>query len=278
MFNKSIKAIIATFFIIPFVFSGCDDTARSLTYPAPPDSRVPIINADHDRLIEVDANGKKARAIFTRNGKKLVVLLHGNACTINAMSDYARRFHQIGYSTLLIEYPGYGISSDETPSEKMIYRHTCTLLSSVQKNNAFNREDVLLFGQSLGTGVAMELASRKLAGKVILVSPFTSMKDVARFHYPDLLVSIILSENYDSLSKAPLVDVPVLIIHGEKDRVVPHHMGMMLHNKLKHSSIISIHGAGHNDIHYYFDSKLWKKIISFIKTGNQQLMKNEKQE
>ncbi len=249
---------------------GCDDAARSFIYPAPGHYRVPVISKDRDRVIEVTSAHRTARAVFTPAGNRLVVFFHGNGCTIDAMKMYARKLHEQGYSTLLVEYPGYGISSGHTPSEKKIYADTLSMLTHVQDTYSFKKADTILFGQSLGTGVAMEIAIHDLAERAILVSPFTSLRDTAKHHYPDFLVSLTLSEDYDSLSKASSVDIPVLIIHGEKDRVVPHAMGSRLHEKLKHSSIISIHGAGHNDIHYYFDSRLWGKIVSFIEKDDQE--------
>lgn len=248
---------------------GCDETVRSFLYPVPGHYQIPVIRKDKDRLLEVPSAERTARAIFTPAGNDLVVFFHGNGCTIHAMEDYARKLHTYGYSTLLVEYPGYGISSGHSPSEKSIYADAFSMLKHVQDTHSFKKSHTILFGQSLGTGVAMELAARHMAGLVILVSPFTSMRDVAKHHYPDMLVSMLLSENYDSISKASSVDIPVLVIHGEKDRVVPHAMGLRLHEKLKHSSIISIHGAGHNDIHYYFDSRLWTQIVSFIEKGIQ---------
>lgn len=244
---------------------GCEDTGRSLVYQPPPGIVMDIDSSRSSLLVEVNSGKRLSRGIFTQSGESLVVFFHGNACTINAMTDYAKALQQRGYSILLVEYPGYGISSEYSPAEERIYSDANTLVSYIQKKYHFDKRHTVLFGQSLGTGVAMELAARGTGGKLVLVSPFSSLAAVAKHHYPDFLVSMVLSEKYDNISKADKVTNPVLIIHGKKDRVVPYRMGEALTGKLKNARMFSIHGAGHNDIYYYFDSKLWNEIDVFIK-------------
>lgn len=251
--------------MITCIQPGCEDTGRSLVYQPPQAAPIRVDSLAPSLLVEVDSGRRMSRGIFTQSGKSLVVFFHGNACTINSMTDFASALQQRGYSTLLVEYPGYGISSEYSPAEERIYRDANTLVSYIQKKYHFDNRHTVLFGQSLGTGVAMELATRGTGGKLVLVSPFSSLVAVAKHHYPGFLVSIVLSETYDNLTKADNVTVPVLIIHGKKDRVVPYRMGEVLTRKLKNARMFSIHGAGHNDIYYYFDSRLWNEIDVFIK-------------
>ncbi len=254
--------------VIFIIFAGCENTGRSLVYQPPPGRPVHVESSGYPVLVEVNSGKRMSRGLFTQSGELLVVFFHGNACTINAMKDYANALQQRGYSTLLVEYPGYGISSEYSPAEEKIYRDAHLLISHIQKKYHFENRHTVLFGQSLGTGVAMELATRGTGGKLILVSPFSSLVAVAKHHYPDFLVSMVLSEKYDNISKATRVTIPVLIIHGKKDRVVPYRMGETLTGKLKNARMFSIHGAGHNDIYYYFDSRLWNEIDIFIKDGH----------
>ncbi len=246
---------------------GCENTGRSLVYQPPPEATMHVGNSGSTLLVEVNSGKRLSRGIFTKSGESLVVFFHGNACTINAMTDYAKALQQRGYSTLLVEYPGYGISSEYSPEEEKIYRDALMLVSHIQKKYHFANKHTVLFGQSLGTGVAMELAARGTGGKLVLVSPFSSLVDVAKYHYPDFLVSMVLSEKYDNIMKAGKVILPVLIIHGKKDRVVPYRMGEALTGKLKNARMFGINGAGHNDIYHYFDSRLWNEIDVFIREG-----------
>lgn len=262
------SVMIIRIFLLLIIFipnTGCEDTGRSLVYQPPPATPMRISSLAPSLLVEVDSGRRISRGIFTQSGKSLIVFFHGNACTLNSMSDFASALQKRGYSTLLVEYPGYGISSEYSPAEEIIYRDARMLVSFVQEKYHFDNQHTVLFGQSLGTGVAMELAAQGTGGKLILVSPFSSLVDVAKHHYPDFLVSMVLSEKYDNISKADKVTVPVLIIHGKKDRVVPYRMGEVLTGKLKNARMFSIHGAGHNDIYYYFDSRLWNQIDVFIK-------------
>ena len=93
---------------------------------------------------------------------------------------------------------------------------------------AIIKNDIILYGESLGTGVATELASNNKFAGVILESPFTSIADAAKIYYPYLPINILLKDRYDSKNKIKKINSPILIMHGKKDNIVPQKMGLEL--------------------------------------------------
>ena len=114
-----------------------------------------------------------------------------------------------------------------------------------------------MYGESLGTGVAVELAQKNIFSGVILESPYTSMENAAKIYYPYLPVKILLKDKFDSIKKIKNIKLPILIMHGKKDTIVPFSMGFELFNKA-------------NKPKYYFFPDYDDHMMSF----NDQLMKN----
>ena len=90
---------------------------------------------------------------------------------------------------------------------------------------------IILYGESLGTGVAVELAQKNIFNSIILESPFTSMAKTAKIYYPYLPVNLLLKDKYDSINKIHKITKPILIMHGMKDDLVPYIMSVELFNK-----------------------------------------------
>lgn len=110
------------------------------------------------------------------------------------------------------------------------------------------RERIVLSGQSLGTGVAITLAAKGWGTKVVLLSPYTSLPDVAARAIPFLPVRLLMLDRFDSASRAPQVDRPVLVLHGDRDRVIPVDLGEALAAKFPRGRFVEIAGSGHNDL------------------------------
>ena len=104
------------------------------------------------------------------------------------------------------------------------------LLSGLIKKK-INNNQIILYGESLGTGVAVEIGKKNIFNSIILESPFTSIEESAKIYYPYLPVRLLLKDKYDSLSKINAVKTPILIMHGKKDDIVPFFMGKELFEK-----------------------------------------------
>jgi len=163
---------------------------------------------------------------------------------------------------LAVEYPGYGISrADGASTESSVYAAGAAALDYLRSQGY---ADVVLAGQSLGTGVAAELASRGLGSRLVLVSPYTSLVATARVHYPWLPVGLLLRDRFDTASKAARIDVPVLLLHGSDDEIVPASMSAELEHLFPHATRVVIQGAHHNDLLWSHRPELRAAISGFL--------------
>jgi fermentation-respiration switch protein FrsA (DUF1100 family) len=181
-----------------------------------------------------------------RQSKPVILYFHGNG---GALRHRVPRFLELiadGIGLVALEYRGYGGSSGH-PSEK-------GLIADADAAYAFATEryptkQLVLWGESLGSGVAVALAARKPVGRVILEAPFTSAADVASRHYPFLPVSLLMKDQFRSDLRIGKVTAPIMILHGVKDRVVPFSQGERLF-ELAHQPkrIVRFLDAGHDDL------------------------------
>jgi len=181
-----------------------------------------------------------------REGSRLVTLfLHGNAGNI---TDRTRRIQEIvgaGSSILMLDYRGYGKSSGR-PSEQGLYRDSeAGFIYLLGKG--YRAEQIVLHGESLGSAVAIDLASRRPCAGLILEAPFTSASDVAATVVP--FAGPLLVRSYNSLPKIRWIRAPKLFMQGDRDEVVPLWIGQKLFAAAQGSKTFwVIPGAGHNDI------------------------------
>jgi pimeloyl-ACP methyl ester carboxylesterase len=180
------------------------------------------------------------------DGSRLVTLfLHGNAGNITYHAPHIQEIVAAGSSVLMLDYRGYGKSSGR-PSEQGLYRDSeAGFIYLLDKG--YRAEQIILHGESLGTAVAIDLARRRPCAALILEAPFTSASDVAGTLVP--FIGPLLIRSYNSLPKIPLIQVPKLFIHGDRDETVPLRLGQELFRAAQGSKTFwIIPGAGHNDI------------------------------
>ena len=137
--------------------------------------------------------------------------------------------NKLDLNILIISWRGFSGNEGE-PSEKNLY-HDAKEAVKWLNNRGVDNKNIILYGESLGTGVATELGKRNIFAGIILESPFTSIAKAAKIYYPYLPVNIILQDRYDSIEKIQSINIPVLIMHGKKDNIVPQKMGLDLFEK-----------------------------------------------
>jgi pimeloyl-ACP methyl ester carboxylesterase len=233
---------------------------RPFVFPAPRHS--PPAIADAHVLEAHTEDGKTARALLLTAPSSLgtIVFWHGNGELASDRGDWAHIFVSHGYSVVLAEYRGYGISKDEgTTTERGIYADAEAVLSAIGTPN----DHVVLMGFSMGTGVAVEMASRGHGRAMVLLAPYTSIPDVAARRIPVLPMRLLMRDKLDSRSKAAGIDMPVLVAHGDADTIVPFDMGETLAHTFPHGRFLPVPGAGHVDL-FGSDDKLVQKIVDFL--------------
>lgn len=208
---------------------------RAMIFPAPANVREP-----KNGLVR-----GKGFAALHRPGTPTVVHLHGNAEQLADSEWLADKFGEHGIGFYAVEYPGYGLSASTPVSEEAIYATVEAALVSLEET--VPREQIILQGQSLGSGVAVEMAKRGHGSKLMLVSPYTSIPDVAAAVFP-LLPKFLVRDRFDSASKAPDIKLPVLLVHGSEDEIVPSQMSRTLATLFPSVTLRMIDGARHNDL------------------------------
>jgi len=212
--------------------------------------------------IEVENEIKLKSWLINKDLKKLKTLLifHGNAGDLSNRIYKLNELNKLEINILLISWRGFS-GNKGSPTEKNLYKDAEAAIKWLNKKNVSNNQ-IILYGESLGTGVAVEMANKDDFNSIILESPFTSIENSAKIYYPYLPVKYLLKDRYDSISKINMVKSPIMIMHGEKDDVVPFSMGKKLFEKAnspKHSYFTST-----DDHMMEFNSELLNEIKNFI--------------
>ena len=194
---------------------------------------------------------------------------HGNAGNISHRLENLKLLHdELGVSILLFDYRGYGRSQGK-PSEEGTYRDGEAALAYLRTQQGVDPEKIVFFGRSLGSAVAVELATRHTPYALILESPFPSIPYMARRTYPYLPVWPLLQTKYDSLAKIGSVQTPTLVLHGDQDDTVPLEAGRKVFEAApgpKEFHIIQ--GASHNDTYTVGGSEYFRVLQRFIESSD----------
>jgi fermentation-respiration switch protein FrsA (DUF1100 family) len=182
--------------------------------------------------------------------KTTLLWFHGNAGNMGHRVDQLRDLHhELGVNILMIDYRGYGRSEGQV-TEAGTYQDAQAAYDYLVKRVDLDPLGIVAYGQSLGSAVAVDLAMNRRLSGLILEAPFTSIRAMAAFHYPWLPFGGLLSTRYDSLVKIGKVGVPLLILHGDKDEIVPYRQGEILYDAAPSPKrFYTISGAGHNDVY-----------------------------
>lgn len=201
-----------------------------------------------------------------RQGQPTVLYFHGNAGSLAMRADSIHRFQRLGRGILMMSYRGYS-GSTGSPSEAA--NHADALAAyQVLVDAGVGPTDIILYGESLGTGIAVRLASRKPVAGLILEAPFTSIVEVGAKAYPFLPVRLLMQDRYESLELIRAIEVPLLVLHGARDRIIPVEMGTAMHTAAPGPKEIAIFAmAGHNDQHLFGSDQIVNCWIDRLRAG-----------
>ncbi len=197
-----------------------------------------------------------------RGGKPTILFFHGNGGAVNHRAHRFRALMADGFGIFMLGYPGYG-GSEGKPSEAA-FLEGARLAYQYLRDAGLEPANIVLYGESIGSSVAVQLAATVSAKGLVLEAPMSSGIDVAREHYPWLLAGLLMKDSYRSIDYIQQIDMPMLVIHGEEDRIIPIGLGERLFDEaLEPKTFVRIPGAGHNDLHLYVTDEI---AADFIET------------
>ncbi len=245
---------------------------RDLMYAARRSNELSASQLDpgNDRLIDLEItthDGLTLRGLLLRGvperraaaGEKLVVCFPGNAGHRGHRYFDCQEFADLGFDVVMFDYRGYG-DNPGRPNETDIVEDAWALWQLLTKGQHIPPEQIILFGESLGGGVAVQLAARacragETPGGLVVQSTFSSMTEAAQSNYPFLPVSLLLLDRYPSIDHIRAVDCPLVILHGDADTIVPFELGRKLYDAAPPASangtpkqFIRLEGLNHNNV------------------------------
>ena len=195
---------------------------------------------------------------------KTIVYFHGNAGKLENRIYKLNYFKEMDVNFLIIAWRGFS-GNNGKPSEKGLYEDGKSTITWL-KNLGLLDEDIIIYGESLGTGIATELAQNNNYAGLILETPFTSMIEAAKNFYPYIPVGLLLKDKYKNDKKILNINIPLLVMHGEADQIVPFWMGKKIYemaNQPKYSYFTKF-----DDHMMEYDEKLISALKTFFKSLN----------
>ncbi|MFH1460595.1 MAG: alpha/beta hydrolase [Candidatus Omnitrophota bacterium] len=264
---KNILFILACIIILYFYTWYLEQ--KSLYYPlsqleaTPADNNINYEDVYFFTKDKIKLNGWFIPAL---NSKYTVILFHGNGGNISHRIEKINFFHQLQISVFIFDYRGYG-KSRGFPSEPGLYQDAAAayrwVLARMSKDNT--KQKIIVYGESLGGAVALDLAIKQEVSAVILESTFTNVRDMAKIFYP-FLPEIVIKSKFDSISKVANLKVPLLCMHSVNDDIVPYTLGKRLFERALPPKIFLELTGGHNESFYL--------SILKIKNGIENLLEN----
>jgi len=195
---------------------------------------------------------------------KTILYLHGNAGSLENRIHKVNHFNDMNINFLLLAWRGFNGNAGK-PTEQGLYQDAKNAVRWLM-NQGISEENIIIYGESLGTGVATEIAQKKNFAGVILESPFTSMVAAGKSKYPIFPIKLLLKDKYESDKKIKNIMSPILVMHGEDDQIVPFWMGKKIYeiaNQPKYSYFTK-----YDDHMMEFDENLVLALKTFIKSLN----------
>ncbi len=193
--------------------------------------------------------------------RQVIIWFHGNTGDVSQTANSVLPFIHEGYGVLMPEYRGFS-TNPGTPSEKGFYSDARAFMLWLQAQGVPETRTIV-YGQSLGSGPAVQMANEfPLVSTLVLEAPFTSALDVASRNYPFVPTDMMLKDRYDNMSKIKSIRAPLIVVHGERDTVIPFIYGKTLFDAAPEpKSMIAIPDGGHNNL---YESNIQEKIISLL--------------
>lgn len=255
--------------LLVFSLSGCEAIINFFAFF--PDKRNVL---DSDALpagvqeVEIlQQDGPKLVALYlaAADSNKVVIYFHGNAGNIYHRLETLLKLKEMGVNVLGVSYRGYG-KSEGKPNEKGFYQDGLSAYDYVTESLGFSAEQIILMGRSIGSTVAVNTAQNRNIHQLLLVSPLFSASEQAKSMGLGWF-SFVAKGVFDNAAKIQQINSPLLVIHGSRDEVIPYSSGVKLFEKAPNpKKLVTIEGAGHNNLQGRFYNQYWSAIEQFLTT------------
>ena len=195
---------------------------------------------------------------------KTILFFHGNAGSLKNRTYKLNHFKDLNLNFLIIAWRGFNGNKGK-PNEIGLYEDAESAIRWLKKRG-IEEKNIILYGESLGTGIAVEVAQNKNYAGVILESPFTSMVNMGKKYYPFFPVSLLLKDKFESEKKIKNILIPILIMHGTVDKIVPYDMGKKMYELANEPKFFYSQEYGDHMVEY--DEKLLSALKKFILSLN----------
>lgn len=193
-----------------------------------------------------------------------ILLFHGNGENVTFDAGWLDALRNLNIAVAAVDYPGYGLS-EGSPTEESLVESGVAALAALRARSEIDKNKIVLLGSSIGTGVAVAVAAREKTAGVILQSPFDSLANVAMAHYP-IFPRFLLRTTFDSLSRIVNVTSPILILHGDRDSIIPIAHGRALAAAGKTvRAFQTVDGAGHNNLMAVASARYFTWVREFVR-------------
>lgn len=252
MMATATKIILICAIVYAIIIAIAFVAQRKLTYFPSTTHVLPIdIGLENvEELTLTTPDGERVLAWYGRAqpGQPTLLYFHGNGGNLAVRSERMRRYLQRGRGMLMMTYRGYSGSSG-SPSERANLADARLAYDRLIADGVAPA-DIVLYGESLGSGIATRLATQVPVGGIILESPYTSIAEVGQSRYPFLPVRYLMQDRYEQLGCIGGIRAPLLVVHGQRDRVVPFEMGEAVFKAAPEpKEFLPLPRAGHNDHH-----------------------------
>ena len=261
-FNIFYILLLVYFLIIIFLFFY----QRKLLYHPGENNYLDDASLNHKiEKVYISSDQKLVAWYFKKNPKyKTLLFFHGNAGKIDNRIYKLNEFSKLNINYLIFAYRGFS-GNEGKPSEIGLYKDARAVKYWLNLNNVQDNE-IILYGESLGSAVAVDLAKEFDFSGIILESPFTSMQKLAKIYYPYLPIRLLLKDKYKTDKKILYVNSPILIMHGKKDKIVPFFMGKKMFNLAKSPKYSFF--VDYDDHMMDYSNNLLNSLEKFIKSLN----------
>lgn len=260
LINFFLTAIAIYFFILAFIYFY----QRNLLYhPSENNYLDDQINFDYKEIyIPVTKKINLKGWVINKDlkNKKTLIFFHGNAGNLRNRIYKINELSKLDINILIFAWRGFSGNKGKV-TEYGLYEDAKASINWLNEQGV-DFENIILYGESLGTGIAVEMGLNFNVAGIILESPYTSMTDAAKLYYPYLPVRFLLKDKYETLKKIEKINTPILIMHGEKDKIVPIEMSYSLFEKAKEPKYFYF--SQEDDHMMSYNAELIKNLVKFI--------------